>query len=226
VTIFRLAPFIWQNQGELVDEPAAPTRLALDTPAAREAFQWFVDLQVTHHVAPDAAAEEAEASEQRFLNGRLGMYLNSRRGTPTYRAIQGFDWDVASLPQGRVKAGILHADAYCMASASTSKDAAWAFIEFANSVEGQTIIARSGRTVPSLRAVAESPAFLDPAAKPANSRVFLDGISDIHAVPIMESWVDIEDLASEEVARAFYGQASVDEAIGAAIERSAPFFSR
>jgi multiple sugar transport system substrate-binding protein len=50
----RLAPFVWQNGGEIVDDPAKPTRLALDTPAATEAFQWFVDLQVKHHVAPDA----------------------------------------------------------------------------------------------------------------------------------------------------------------------------
>jgi multiple sugar transport system substrate-binding protein len=224
VSLLRLAPFIWQNNGALVDDAATPTRLTLNTPAAREAFQWFVDLQVKQHVAPDAAAEESESSERRFLNGRLGMLLNSRRGTPTYREIQSFDWDVALLPQGRTPAGVLHSDAYCMASATTNKPAAWAFIEYANSVEGQTIIAKSGRTVPSLRSVAESAAFLDPNAKPQTSRVFLDGIAAIRTVPIMEHWADIEDLTSEELSRAFYGQASVDEAIRTAEERSAPFF--
>jgi len=78
--------------------------------------------------------------------------------------------------------------------------------------------------VPSLRSVAESAAFLDPNAKPQTSRVFLDGITDIRTVPIMARWADIEDLTSEELSRAFYGQASEDEAICAAQERSAPFF--
>lgn len=224
-SIFRAAPFIWQNGGDLVDDPAAPTRLALDTPAAREALQWFVDLQVRHHVVPDAVAEAAESSERRFLNGRLGMFLNSRRGVPTYRTISAFDWDVAPLPRGAQRAGILHSDAYCMPSASRNKDAAWAFIEFANGPEGQRIVAESGRTVPSLRAVAESPAFLDPQQRPANSRVFLDGIPHMRAVPVMDTWVDIEELAGEELTRAFYGEASLDEAIRAATERAAPFFA-
>jgi multiple sugar transport system substrate-binding protein len=224
VSIFRLAPFIWQNGGELLDNPAAPSRLALDTPAAREAVEWFVDLQVAHHVVPDAVQEQAESSESRFQNGRLGMFLNSRRGVPTYRQITTFDWDVAPLPQGKQKAGILHADAYCMPAASQNKAAIWAFIEFANSPEGQTIVARSGRTVPSLKSIAESPAFLDPQAKPHNSRVFLEGIPVIRAVPIMETWVDIEDLAGEELERAFYGRAAVDEVIAATIERANEFF--
>ena len=121
VSIFRVAPFIWQNGGDLVDNPQAPTRLALDTPAAREAIQWFVDLQVKHRAAPDAVAEKAESSESRFLNGRLAMFLNSRRGVPTYRTVTGFDWDVAPLPMAKRRAGILHADAYCIPKSATNK---------------------------------------------------------------------------------------------------------
>jgi multiple sugar transport system substrate-binding protein len=223
-SIFRAAPFIWQNGGELVDQPAAPTKLALETPAAKAALQWFVDLQVKHKVAPDRVQEQAESSENRFQNGQLGMFLNSRRGVPTYREITGFDWDVAPLPQGKQRAGILHADAYCMPAASKNKAAAWAFVEFANSPAGQTTVAKSGRTVPSLRAVAESPAFLDPAAKPANSKVFLDVIPYIRGVPVMETWVDIEDTVGAELERAFYGEATVDQAIEAAGERTREFF--
>jgi multiple sugar transport system substrate-binding protein len=224
VSIFRLAPFIWQNSGEVVDNPAAPTRLALDTPEAREAVEWFVDLQVKHHVVPDAVEEEAEASESRFQNGRLGMFLNSRRGAPTYREITSFDWDVAPLPQGKKRAGILHADAYCMPSTNSHKEATWRFIEFANGPKGQSIIAQSGRTVPSLKSIAESPVFLDPEAKPAHSQVFLEGIPFIRAVPVMDTWVDIEDLLGEELPRAFYGRASVDEVIDTATDRTNEFF--
>jgi multiple sugar transport system substrate-binding protein len=226
VSIFRAAPFIWQNGGELVDDTKSPTRLTLDSPAAREALQWFVDLQVKHRVVPDLAEEKAESSERRFLNGRLGMFLNSRRGVPTYRTITTFDWDVAPLPRRRQRAGILHADAYCMPKTARAKAAAWAFIEYANSPEGQQSIAATGRTVPSLRQVAESSAFLDPGQKPASSRVFLTEVPSIRAVPVTEGWVDIEDLAGEELARAFYGRAGIDEMIATTIQRAAPFFKR
>ena len=223
-SIFRLAPFIWQAGGDLVDDYAAPTRLTLDTPEAKAATQWFVDLQVVHKVAPDEVEEKSEDSETRFQNGRLGMFLNSRRGVPSYREISGFDWDVAPLPQGSRRAGILHADAYCMPKANQHKEATWRFIEFANSAEGQTIIARSGRTVPSLKAVAESPAFMDPAAKPASNNVFLDVIPYIRGVPVMASWVDIESTVGEELERAYYGQIDVDEFVAVATERTRKYF--
>jgi multiple sugar transport system substrate-binding protein len=225
VSIFRLAPFIWQNGGELVDFPLSPTRLALDSVEAREAVQWFTDLQNLHHVVPNAAEEAAEGSEGRFQNGRTAMFLNSRRGTPTYREITGFDWDVAALPRREQPAGILHSDGYCMPTTARDKDATWKFIEFANSAEGQTIIARSGRTVPSLVEVASSPAFLDPNARPANGQVFLSTLPDIRAVPIVPGWVDIEELTAAELERAYYGTATVDEVIQSAINRTLPFFT-
>lgn len=222
--LYRLSPFIWQAGGELVDDPAKPTRLALDTPEAQAAFQWFVDLQVKYQVAPDAAAEAARDGESRFLDGTMGMYFNSRRPVPTMRTITSFDWDVAPLPQRTEAATVLHADGYCMAAKSKDKEAAWKFIEFANSTQGQEIIARTGRTVPSLKAVAESPAFLDPTQKPAHSQVWLDVAPVVRTVPVMSNWPAIEDAVSKEVERAFYGQATVAEAAAAAAELTQPMF--
>jgi multiple sugar transport system substrate-binding protein len=224
--LMRMAPFIWQNGGELLDDPAHPTRLALDSRATLAAFQWFVDLQVKEHVVPDATAEQAEESEARFMNGRLGMFLQSRRVVPTFRAIEGLDWDVAPLPQataGRQAAGILHSDAYCLAAKAQDKDSAWTLIEFANSVAGQTLMAGTGRTVPSLRQVAESPAFLDP-QRPASSQVFLDVIPALRQMPLLPQWSTIEETANREIERAFYGQASVEEAAAAAISLTLSYF--
>ena len=177
-------------------------------------------------VIPDInVAETAESSESRFLNGRTAMFLDSRRGTPTARAVEGLDWDVAALPTGVEPAGILHSDAYCMAAATEDKDAAWTFIEYANSPQGQAIVAESGRTVPSLIEVASSDAFLDPSVAPANSAVWLETVDSLRTVPVMAAWVDIEELTGDELERAFYGQAPVDEVIDSMITRTAPFFA-
>jgi len=223
-SLFRAAPFIWQAGGDVVDSRDKPTRLALDTPEAERALQWFVELQTVHHVVPSRVEEEAESSENRFLNGRTAMFLNSRRGVPTYREIEGFRWDVAALPHDSQRAGILHADGFCLAAAAQQKDAAWTFIEYANSPAGQTILAATGRTVPSLRSVAQSPAFLDSSQRPANSAAFLDGIPTIRAAPIMATWVQIENRAGEEIERAFYGEATLAEAIAAAQSRTLQYF--
>jgi multiple sugar transport system substrate-binding protein len=202
-----------------------PIRLAVDSRPAREAIEWFTALQTEHHVVPDAVAEAAQSSQDRFISGTTAMFLDSRRGVPTYRRIEAFDWDVAPLPRRERPAGILHSDGYCMASTTADKEAAWTFIEFANSPEGQAIVAEAGRTVPSLIEVAESPAFLDPDARPASSQVFLDAIPILRGVPVMATWIDIEDVSGEELERAYYGQASVDEAIAAMIARTQPYFA-
>jgi multiple sugar transport system substrate-binding protein len=222
--LFRLAPFVWQNGGEIVDVTQNPTRLTLDSPASLEALQWFVDLQVKEQVVPDAVSESAESSESRFLNGRLAMLFNSRRGVPTYRTIEGLDWDVAPLPGRKERAGILHSDGYCMAAATADKAAAWAFIEYANSPVGQALVAETGRTVPSLIKVAESSDFTAPLQPPANSAVFVNTIPLLRRVPIMVTWSGIEEVANREIERAFYGQTNAKEAAVTARELTYPFF--
>jgi multiple sugar transport system substrate-binding protein len=220
----RVAPFIWQNGGQLVDRPQFPTRLTIMTEQGIEAVQWFVDLGVKHKVMPDPVAEKAENSESRFQSGRLGMYLNSRARVPAFRRITGFEWDVAPLPHGRQQATILHSDGFCMAERTRNKAAAWAFIEFAMSEEGQTILAGTGRTVPSLKAVAASSAFLNPSALPRSSRVFLDVIPTIRAAPVTDSWADVEDAFGKELERAMRGEVSAHQAIATTIERTSKYF--
>ncbi|MAT96779.1 MAG: ABC transporter substrate-binding protein [Anaerolineaceae bacterium] len=211
-SLYRLAPFVWQNGAPIVNSEDFPTRLTMTRPPAQAALQWFVDLRQVHGVVPDRVEEAAQDSESRFVAGTTAMFLDSRRGTPTYREIEDFVWDVAPLPRNQAVAGVLHSDAYCLSSTTTNKDAAWTFIEFANSFEGQTIIAKSGRTVPSLIAVAESEAFLDPTQLPARSRIWLDTADTLRLVPLISTWEEIESTASEEIERAFYGDISVEEA--------------
>jgi multiple sugar transport system substrate-binding protein len=225
-SLYRLAPFIWQNGGELVDDPQWPARLTLDDPAALEAFTWFVDLQVREGVVPDAVAESAESSESRFLNDRLAMYFNSRRGVPTYRTITSFSWDVAPLPRRKEAAGILHSDAYCLAAVSRNKEAAWSFIEFASSEIGQQQLAATGRTVPSLGQVARSPLFLEPHRPPLSSHVFLDALPHVRRLPTLPEWIAIEEIANREIERAFYGRVPVTEAATTARQRTQSYFDR
>ena len=223
-SLFRLAPFVWQNDAPIVDDDVQPTRLTLTRPPSLAAFQWFTDLHNVHGVVPGRVEEASQDSESRFLAGTTAMYLNSRRGVPTYREIDSFTWDVASLPNNKTSAGILHSDAYCLSQTTVNKEAAWQFIEFANSVEGQTIIAGSGRTVPSLIAVAESDAFLNPSQPPSRAHVYLDNASVMRRVPVISTWEEIESVADEEIERAFYGDITVEEAAQLAFWRTEEYF--
>lgn len=203
-SIIRVAPFVWSNGGDVVDDETQPTSFSLDSPEAVEAMQAFFDLHQVHGVVPGDEEVEAEDNESRFMNGTMGMLLQSRRVVPSFRTISAFDWDVAPLPQLEQPAGILHSDAYCLTKASQNKEAAWRFVEFALGPQGAPVVAGTGRTVPSLISVAESDAFLDPAQKPANSQVFLDTIDVIRRVPNISTWPEIEDAVEGPLENGLY----------------------
>ena len=212
-SMIRIAPFVWSAGGNVVDDDDAPTHFTLDSPEALTALREFFKLRGLYGVSPTDEEVESEDDETRFQNGRLAMVLSSRRSTPTFRTITKFDWDVAPLPSFGEPAGILHSDAYCMTKASKNKDATWRFIEYALGPEGAPVVARTGRTVPSLKSVAESDAFLDPSAKPANSQVFLDTIPVIRRVPSISTWPEIEDAVGPILEDAFYKGKTVEEVL-------------
>src|SRR5262249_36961735 len=138
--------------------------------------------------------------------------------TPELRqTIKDFEWDVAPMPGDKTAVTILHSDGYCITRGSKNKDAAWAFTEFANGPEGQNILVASGRTVPSIKSIAESPAFVH-ASPPVSSKTYLEMAPNIRRVPVMTTWPEIEDVINREIKRAFYGDATVEEAARAAVQ--------
>lgn len=207
-TLIRLAPFIWGMGGELVDDLQAPSTLTLDRGPALLGLNAVKLLISRYRVTPRLIEYQAENNDARFARGALGMLFQSRRYTATLRELEGqgkgLDWDVAPLPRLQQEVGVLHADAYCMARASSQPQAAQQFVAYALSEAGQSILARSGRTVPSRKTVAQSPAFLDPTQKPAHAQVFLDAIPTLRRTPNVAVWHEIESKADVLLEEWFY----------------------
>lgn len=243
-SMYRMVSFIWSAGGEIVDDLETPTRLTIDTPQALDGLQRFVDLGASNYrVVPPEAEVAAESDQDRFMRGGAAMYLQSRRPVPTLREIDGFSWNVASLPVISEPATVLHSDAFCMA-ATADTDAAWNFIEFAGSEEGQLLLAETGRTVPSMISVSQSPVFLEGrpldgtippdgataesgGLPPANAQVYLDNIQHMHRLPTISTWIEIEDAFDAEFDRAFYEpDFDVAAAAAAAIAASRDAFAR
>lgn len=224
--IIRVAPFVWSNGGQFVDDPQKPSRFTFDAPAAREALKNFLDLRVAYGVVPTDEEIEAEDAESRFAHGRLAMLLQSRRATPTFRTITEFDWDIAPLPSYDRPSSILHSDAYCISRGSQDRDAAWRFVEFAMSPKGQEIIATTGRTVPSNIGVSRSAAFLDATKPPRNATVFLDAISIMQRVSTVSTWPEIEDVTNGILENALYRGDRLDDVIRELDETTRPLFAR
>jgi multiple sugar transport system substrate-binding protein len=207
----RVAPFVWSAGGELVDDDDSPTRFTLDSPAAQRGLDAFLALG-RDGLSPSAAEVEAKPLEERFIDGELAMFLSSRRDVPNFRTIEGFEWDVAGFPTIEREVSVLHADGFCL-SAGPQADAGWRFVAFASGPEGQRILARGGRTVPSLRSVAESPDFLNPTEPPRSSEVFLDQVDVLRRLPTTRDFGQVEQAADLALEEAFYGRISRAELI-------------
>lgn len=219
-TVIRLAPFVWSNGGDIVDDPAAPTRFTLGTPEAVEATQNFLDLWRVHDVVPSETEFEAEDNESRFANGKMAMVMQSRKSVPFFRTIDDFAWDVAPLPVYDEEANVLHSDGFCLTEAGEHPDAAWRFMEFALGPQGAPILSRTGRTVPSLRSVAESDAFLDPSKAPASAQVWLDNVPTIRPVPVISTWPEVEDAVDLEIEIALWREQRSAEELAVKIDEA------
>jgi len=223
-SIIRLAPFVWSNGGDIVDDLAAPTRFTLDEPRARAALEYLVSL-ARDELIPTEEEVTALDLETRFTTGKLGMLLSSRKDTPVFREAQDLDWDVLPLPVADQPAGILHSDAYCLSAGSELSAEAATFVGYAIGEEGATITALGGRTVPSLEEVARSGAFLNPIERPRHARVFLDAVPFLRRTPVLPTWPEIEDVAEEILTRAFYEPGyTIDDAISDLDAQTRPLF--
>lgn len=216
-TGFRTVPaFVWAKGGEVVDDTDDPTVITLNTPEARGALEYLKGLLDNGGVtATDAAAASAE---DRFAQGELAMFIDSRRAVPAFRKADGLDFDVVALPKDKESATLLASDAYCVSKASKNLALARAFSAYAVGPDGGTVLAESGRTVPSLRSVAESAAYLAPGKKPASSRVWLDVVPTARRLPNVANWNEAEVTASDALEQYFAGKATLDATV-AAIEK-------
>lgn len=251
-SMYRMVSFIWSAGGDIVDDLEHPTQLTIDTPLALAGLEKFVSLGVDGFaVVPPEEEVAAESDQDRFMRGGAAMYIQSRRPVPTLRQIEGFTWNVVSLPIIDQAATVLHSDAWCMAAASEHPEATWSFIEFAGSAPAQLLMAETGRTVPSMIEVSRSPVFLEgislgecgdrcgdaattapsssatTARPPANAQVYLDNIEIMRRLPSISTWIEIEDIFDAEFGRSLYIENfDVAAAAQTAIDRSQDAFDR
>ena len=217
-----VAPFVWSAGGDVVDDEAAPTTTRYATDEGRRALQLLLDLQAT---GVDATERAAEAVEDRFARGDLAMFYDSRRAVPGLRKA-GLTFDVRPLPRDVSSTSLLASDAYCVAKASKNLAAAHAFAAFAAGPVGGRVLAETGRTVPSLRALATDPAFLAPDRSPASAQVFVDQIDNLRRLPNVAVEDEAEEAVDEVLDQVFAGRMGVGDGASRADEAAARVYSQ
>ena len=124
-----------------------------------------------------------ESGISMFTSGRVGMLGPLGRWVvPDFRKIDKFDWDFAQLPRGTRRANTLYVAAWCIARASPHPREAYALARHFATPECQRINAGLGLALPTLKSVAESDAFMNPAIKPGRDDLYLAAVARSRAI--------------------------------------------
>jgi multiple sugar transport system substrate-binding protein len=209
----NVAPFVWTAGGEVVDDTSRPRAMTLDSPQARRALSYLDSLQ---EYGVDATSRAATPPVEQFARGELALFVDSRRSVPAFRKAEGLRFDVRPLPRedpSRPSRSLLASDAYCVSQASGARELAAQFARFAVGQEGGAVLARSGRTVPALKALASSEAFLDPTQQPASSVVWLDIVDGLRRLPNVAEQDEAEEVADDLLVQYFAGKADLDATV-------------
>ncbi len=174
-TSFR--DFIQIFGGRQTNYPAQPPRAMYDTSQAIDGAQYYVDLYLKYHLAPDSISRAGVYSSSvlpDFLEGNVPLMLAPSNLIPT---IQGsnhpLDWDITLMP---IKTDVKQSwnatgtGAFLM-KASNIPDVGWDVIKFLVAGQGMTLRAAQGDIHPANIKIAGSDAI--PANKaPLGKRLF------------------------------------------------------
>lgn len=178
-------PWIWSNGGHVVNEQL--TKVQYTQQAVQDAWQFLVDLRWKYNVW-----SQPNQKHPGFNTGGVAMFLSGPYSIPGLRAGAKVPWDVLPVPKG--KAGVWTrnpSDSLTIWNGSKNKDQAFQLMEYITGPEGQLVIGKSGRGVPSLRSVATSKEFLQQ-GDGVNWQVFAEGPNHEGEQPVTDVWPQMD----------------------------------
>jgi multiple sugar transport system substrate-binding protein len=205
-------PYVWSAGGDLFNAELTQTRF--DEKPLLDGLQFYADWRNRYHIAPTQKEAGQATMSQLFLQQKTAMMVSGRWSVPVFRKQAQFDWDVVPLPQGPVgsRTGI-DASGFAMSSKTPNPKAAWELISFLSSQTASKAYAESGLIVPARLDVALSETFLNPAEKPAHSRVFLDVIAKGVPTHTPTRWNEISEMLGVALDPVWDGLKSPQEAL-------------
>lgn len=174
--------YLWTFGLDVVSEDFS--RLRLGEPAVREALERLASWRHDEVGTLTSGKSKVATGATVFLTGDVGMAGPFGRWVvPSYRKIEDFEWGFAPMPRGTVRANAIATVAWAISRRTEHPREAWELVRELVSPAAQARFARLGLAIPSLRAVAESDAFLDPRVPPADDAAYLAPMDVARVVP-------------------------------------------
>ena len=212
--------FMWDTN--ILSEDGS--KCALNEPAAISALTQLVEMQQPDGVAPTREAQQSQGDWDRFIAGKLAMYPGGPWIVQPFNDnISDFEWDITHHPIGEQAGTFLYSNSYVISAASEEKEAAWEFIMFASSIEGDTIRQEGKYEIAAASEVAENvflPSLAD--APPASSHIFMEATEYGYKLSQSVHFQEILDIIQPELDLAFIGEQDIQTAMDNACARIDP----
>lgn len=152
-------PGIWYSQiGQTGDDIVDSEGNVILSDGVKEALEFEYQLVNVDKVVPEPAGTSGNAVDL-FAAGKSAMARGGSWLIGSYKEIKDFKWDIAVLPRGEAQYSSLHTGFFTISSDSKYKDAAWKFVEYCMSEEGQEMISKSTNNPSSIKTIAEKGAY-------------------------------------------------------------------
>lgn len=202
--------------GDFIDEENRKS--IINSPEAREAFQYLADFRLKHGASASPAVLESANTGQLFFSKRLAIVPEGSWRLANNAKNQEFAWDIVEMPshpRTGMRGGTTNICGMAMNPATEYKDETWEWLKFNLGAEAQNILA----TTNTLNPVRESSGklYFDPAVAggPPNRQALFRAREYTRALPadpyatwgeLVKAWVDWER-------KIFTGELTVEEGL-------------
>ena len=185
--------WILAGGGKHLDDYFKPTKFTFAEDGGLDGILFRFKLLHEDQVMPSSSDNQSlnGGAMALFLNGNLGMFHSGLWKTPSFRKITKFKWDVAPFPHKKGAKALYWSggSGYTMRNDVANPELCWKLIKFMGGPEGQKRLAATGLAQPALKALANSPAFLD-GQDPQNKKMLLACADNGLSSPAWKPWVE------------------------------------
>jgi multiple sugar transport system substrate-binding protein len=204
----KFMPFAWGNGGQVLT--ADGTASAFDSPANREALEYFLTL------AKNGRVDRQDQLDEAFMQGKLGAQISGAwlfRKIPKQAPDLRYGVGLVPSPPGGKHASFAGGEILTSFAASRNQAGAWRLAKFLASREAALMLAKANQSVQPAARGAETDAYYQ--ARPME-RVLIEQLALAVPTPNHPAWLDMESAIEDEVEKALYGKTSAAAAIHAA----------
>jgi len=199
-TLRGLAPFVYSGGGQVFDDDAEPTGLALGEDGSTDALRRTLELLRDPRLTLSTRQLERRPAVEWFKRGKLAMIAGLRRLTPELRATEGLDFDVIAMPSLGSAHTVADLTGICLAPNGPMRtEAAANVLSYLVSDEALARVAETGYVQPAKLTVAFSDDFLQPGQAPEHAAVFNSVMRSVVLPPLMTQGRELRELVDPDI---------------------------